>query len=190
MSVCRRNSIINTLETGLFNRGFWARADRNKAGANMKLKDFRSAVIQAQCELEAAELGMLDARQKVKTAKAKTQQAKLEYKRTRKGAKEAKRLALEAEDRVRERGRMLAKAEKRLAKALKKAEPVQPAAGKPPIRPAVTPKHASARKAVASPLASSKSQARPAGSQKAYRPMANVQPSQPDIPIASPIPVI
>jgi predicted nucleic acid-binding Zn-ribbon protein len=187
MSVCRRNSIINTLETGLFNRRFWARADRNKAGANMKLKDFRSAVIQAQCELEAAELGMLDARQKVKTAKAKTQQAKLEHKRTRKAAKEAKRLALEAEDRVRERGRMLAKAEKRLAKALKKAEPVQPAARKPLIRLAVAPKRPSARKAAASSLASKKTQARPAETQKAPRPVVNIRPSQPDIPIMSPI---
>jgi hypothetical protein len=190
ISVCRRHSIIKALESGRSNRDFRAKADHNKAGANMKLKDFRSAVIQAQCELEAAQLMMLDARQKLKATKAKAQQAKLEHKRTRKAAKEAKRLALEVEDRVRERALLLAKAEKRLAKAIKKSEPAQPAAGKRPIRLAVAPKHGSAGKAAASPLAPNNPQPRPAETQKAPRPMASVRPPQPSISIAGSTPAM
>jgi predicted nucleic acid-binding Zn-ribbon protein len=88
----------------------------------MKLDELKKALAKAQEGLRVAEHDLADLQRKAKAAKAKSEHARLEHKRARKSAKQAKKLVLEAEDRAGQQCRVLAKAQKRLVKALKKAE--------------------------------------------------------------------
>ena len=86
----------------------------------MKLNDLKKAAAKARQDLQVAERKVAELQRNAKAAKAKAEQARLEHKRVRKAAKQAKKLALAAEEQARERYRVWEKAQKRLAKALKK----------------------------------------------------------------------
>ena len=104
---------------------------------NMKLNDLKKAVAKARQDRQLAERQAVALRHTAKAAKAKAEQARLEQKLLRKVAKEAKKLALDAEGRACDRCQALEKAQKRLAKALKKSAPqnskqkIKPASARP-----------------------------------------------------------
>jgi len=103
----------------------------------MKLNDLKQAVAKAQQDLQTVEGKAADLRRKAKAAKANTEQTRLEYKCARKAAKQAKKLASAAEDQSREQCQVLEKAQKRLAKALKKLDQGKAKQKGKPARPAV-----------------------------------------------------
>jgi hypothetical protein len=86
----------------------------------MKLNDLRNAAAKADQELHIAKRRAKDLQAKAKAGKAALQQARLNHKRARKAAKQTKSLALAAKEQARDRLRIWEKAQKRLAKALKK----------------------------------------------------------------------
>ena len=124
----------------------------------MKLSNLKKAVSKARQDLQLAERKAAELRRSAKAARARAEQVRLEHRRLRKAAKQAKKLALAAEDQACERRRIWEKAEKRLAKALKKlakakggganktvkaaARPRKPASPKPAVKktPSITPK--------------------------------------------------
>ena len=87
----------------------------------MKLDDLKKAGAKAHQELRLAERKAQELQRKFTAAKALAEQARLKHKHSRKAAKQAKRLALAAEEHVRDNLRAWEKAQKRLAKATKKA---------------------------------------------------------------------
>ena len=120
----------------------------------MKLDDLKKAEAKAQQGLQLAEAKAAELQRKAKAAKAMAEQARVKHKQTRKAAKQAKRLALAAEEYAGDQLRVWEKAQKCLAKALKKAakakagqskrpaptsaarrnaKPAKPAAQKPPV---------------------------------------------------------
>ena len=86
----------------------------------MKLNDLKKAAARTHQDLQLAERKAADFQRKANAAKAKTEQTRLEFKRARKSAKQLRKLASAAEDQACEQRRVLEKAQKRLAKALKK----------------------------------------------------------------------
>jgi hypothetical protein len=86
----------------------------------MKLNDLQKAGAKAHRALQIAKAKAAELQRKAKTAKAIAEQARLEHKHARKAAKQTKRLALAAEEDARGQFRVWEKAQKRLAKALKK----------------------------------------------------------------------
>ena len=87
----------------------------------MKLDDLKKTGAKAHQELRLAERKAQELQSKFTAAKALAEQARLKHKHSRKAAKQAKRLALAAEEHVRDKLRASEKAQKRLAKATKKA---------------------------------------------------------------------
>ena len=92
---------------------------------DMKLQILQEAVAGAQQEFQDAETKAVAARLSAKAAKAAAEKSRVEHKRARKAAKQARKIALKAENKAEELAAILAKAQKRLAKALKKMGPVK-----------------------------------------------------------------
>jgi hypothetical protein len=88
----------------------------------MKLDDLRKEAAEAQEALRAAEHGLADLQRKARAAKTKAEQTRIQHKHARKAAKQAKKLVGKAEEYAVEQLRVLTKAQRRLVKALKKAE--------------------------------------------------------------------
>ena len=105
----------------------------------MKLNDLKKAAARAQQELQLAESKVADLQRTVKAAKANTEQVRLQFKGMRKAAKQAKKLVLAAEEQARERCRVWEKAQKRLAKALKKLVKAKGGGTKKPALAAAAP---------------------------------------------------
>ena len=119
----------------------------------MNLNGLKQAAAKAQQAFRIAELKVADLQRTFKAAKAKTEQARLEHKRVRKAAKQAKKLTLAAEDQARERRRICEKAQKRLAKSLKKLAKVKGGGAKKTPKAVAAPlKPASARQAAKTKL--------------------------------------
>ena len=145
----------------------------------MKLNDLKKAAASAQEELQLAERAAAALQRRTKADKARSEQTRLEHKRARKSAKLSKKLALKAEEQVREQRRILEKAQKRLAKALKKvgkgkAKPQGKAARQSSVtRPSAHPKPALKQHSVLSP----KSQKPTDGSRSLSAAAASISPS-------------
>jgi len=104
----------------------------------MKLNDLKKAAAKAQQDLHLAARKAADLRQKAQAAKARSEQTRLEHKRARKAAKQAKKSAAAAEEQARDYCRVFEKAQKRLAKAVKKlGQGKTKQKGKPARLPAV-----------------------------------------------------
>lgn len=126
-----------------------------KSEPGAKINNLQKAVASAQQEFRAAEHKAIAARLGVRAAKAAAEKIRLEHKRARKVAKKTKKQAQQSESLAHELAGVLAKAQKRLAKALKKRGAViavrKPKA-KVAAKPVGGPKPAPARKTSSSPL--------------------------------------
>ncbi len=105
----------------------------------MKIQELRNNLREKQEGLKALEKQANEQKVLAKAAKANVADAKAQFKHLRKEAKRAKRLLVELRCQVQDQLRAVAKAEKRLAKALRKSpgkrEPVKPAAAAPAHQP-------------------------------------------------------
>jgi uncharacterized protein with von Willebrand factor type A (vWA) domain len=104
---------------------------RNWNGANVNTESLKKLVARAQQDLLASQSKASELRQKAKAAKGAAQAAKEKFKQARKLSKAAKKLAKQAEEKLHERMGLFVEAQKRLAKALKKAEADKSDAAKP-----------------------------------------------------------
>lgn len=87
----------------------------------MTIDRLKKAAAKAHDGFQRAEARAEELQRKAQTAKARAEQARQKRKQARRSAKQARRLALAAEERVCKRLRIWEKAQKRLAKAMKKA---------------------------------------------------------------------
>ena len=115
----------------------------------MKLSDLKNAVAKAQQELELVKRKAVELQLRAKTTRARADHAWLVQERARKAAKQAKKLAVAAEDQACEQCSLLTKAQKRLAKAMKKVGRAEAASKKKSDQPAAA--HSSAAKLTAYP---------------------------------------
>jgi hypothetical protein len=102
----------------------------------MKLNQLKKAAAKAQQALQLTERQVAELRRQAKAAKAQAEKVRLQQKRLRKAAKEAKKQALEVDERAAEQRRVLEKAQKRLAKALRNPGRRSPRKSGNPPRPA------------------------------------------------------
>jgi hypothetical protein len=86
----------------------------------VKVQELEQTVIKAQQDLRLAENKSAALQTRADTASAEARLAKAEFKRMRKSARKAKGLLVEAQDCVRDQRRLLARTQKRLAKAMTK----------------------------------------------------------------------